>query len=111
MICERCEAALEVAPCTLEHHAVIDPSKEPGARLKLSSTPLQSDGRSPAADVLVYLGHTNARGLYKGCTGSTWAHRHHPEPRHHRMGKANDLCPWGLADQHTHWAADCAQSE
>lgn len=74
--CEGCEAVREVDPCTLSHRARIAGDDEPGERLRLSGTVYQSDGRTPAADVLLYLHQTHAGGLYEGGAGSGLARRH-----------------------------------
>lgn len=45
-------------------HTVIPPSTEPGERLIISGTVFDPDGKSPAEGVIIYVHHTNAKGLY-----------------------------------------------
>ncbi len=74
--CEGCEAVREVDPCTLSGRAVIAADDEPGERLRLTGTVFESDGQTPAADVVLYLHQTHAGGLYEGGAGSGLARRH-----------------------------------
>lgn len=74
--CEGCEAVLEAEPCNLSAEATVAGPEEPGERLQLSGRVYQSDGQSPAADVLIYLHQTHAGGRYEGGSGTHWARRH-----------------------------------
>ncbi len=74
--CDGCEGVREVDPCTLSDRAVVAGADEPGERLRLSGTVFQNDGRTPAADVVLYLHQTHAGGLYEGGVGSGLARRH-----------------------------------
>ncbi|MBL7960856.1 intradiol ring-cleavage dioxygenase [bacterium] len=53
------------APANLTSHVVIAPADEPGVRITIRGKFYQSDGKTPAAGVIVYLYHTNAKGLYE----------------------------------------------
>lgn len=75
--CEGCEAIHERSFAGLGPSAVIPPDGEPGQRLILTGTVFQSDGRTPAAGVVVYAYHTNAAGVYPTRGDETgWARRH-----------------------------------
>src|SRR5687768_963838 len=60
--CEWCGAA--EAPARLTSTLTIAPRAEPGERLIIEGTVYQADGRTPAANVLVYAYHTNTQGVY-----------------------------------------------
>ncbi len=75
--CEGCEAVGERAREMLAPFVVIAGTDEPGARLLVEGRVLQSDGVTPAADVVVYAHHTNNDGFYaNGSTESAWSRRH-----------------------------------
>lgn len=61
--CEGCEAVFEGRPRTPAAEARIAALDEPGERLLLEGTVRDRAGR-PAAGIIVYAYHTNARGLY-----------------------------------------------
>jgi protocatechuate 3,4-dioxygenase beta subunit len=46
--------------------ARIAPAKEPGEALVISGKVYEADGRTPAANVVLYAYHTDASGLYRG---------------------------------------------
>jgi protocatechuate 3,4-dioxygenase beta subunit len=76
-VCEGCEAALERDPQKLSSRAEIAAASEPGEPLVLRGRVYQTDGRTPAAGVVVYAYHTNASGRYAGGSGeSEWSRRH-----------------------------------
>ncbi len=62
--CEGCEAIHERSFDGLTWSTVIPPAGEPGDRLILTGRVVGADGRTPAAGVVVYAHHTNARGVY-----------------------------------------------
>jgi protocatechuate 3,4-dioxygenase beta subunit len=73
--CEGCGAW--DAPKSLSWAGRIAPPGEPGTPLVLSGVVYRTDGRTPAAGVLVYAYHTNAAGIYPpGGTGTGHARRH-----------------------------------
>lgn len=74
--CDGCAAMLEVDPCSVDAHATVAGPDEPGERLQLRGRVYRSDGRTPAADVLIYLHQANARGDYADGRGSIHARRH-----------------------------------
>ncbi len=58
---------------------VLTTAEEPGEPLLLSGKVVQRDGRTPAADVVLYIHHTDAQGLY------TPAGQQHDARRHGRL--------------------------
>jgi protocatechuate 3,4-dioxygenase beta subunit len=60
--CEWCGTT--EAPKKLDWETRIAGPKEPGEPLVLSGTVYKADGATPAADVVLYLYHTNAQGIY-----------------------------------------------
>jgi len=75
--CEGCEAIHEHAFDDLTPRVVIPPAGEAGDRLVLTGRVLKPDGRTPAAGVLVYFHHTNAKGVYPTRGDEQgWARRH-----------------------------------
>jgi protocatechuate 3,4-dioxygenase beta subunit len=75
--CEGCEAVDERARETLAASAIIAGPDEPGERLVVEGVVYQADGKTPAADIVIYAHHTNDDGLYAGAGGPT------PESRRH----------------------------
>lgn len=75
--CEGCDGALERDAATLSWSTRIDGPGEPGEPLIVEGRVLAADGRSPAANVVVYAYHTNAAGVYgDGSAESEWSRRH-----------------------------------
>jgi protocatechuate 3,4-dioxygenase beta subunit len=60
--CEWCGAA--EAPAKLTNVARLAPANEPGERMVITGTIYRRDGRTPSAEVLLYVYHTNAAGIY-----------------------------------------------
>lgn len=52
------------APESLSWSTQIAPAAEPGERLIVTGTVFEKDGRAPAADVRIYIYHTNSEGVY-----------------------------------------------
>lgn len=52
------------APSGLSHVANIASKDEPGERIWISGIIYESDGKTPAKNVLMYFYHTNAKGIY-----------------------------------------------
>jgi protocatechuate 3,4-dioxygenase beta subunit len=75
--CEGCEAVNEHSFDDLSWETVIPDDDEPGEALTITGTVFQPDGRTPAPDVILYVYHTNARGVYPTRGDETgWARRH-----------------------------------
>lgn len=75
--CEGCEAVFQGLPAALTSSARIAPVSEPGQPMRIEGTVRDGKGR-PAAGVIVYAYHTNARGIYPtdDRVRGTAAHRH-----------------------------------
>jgi len=75
--CECCEAWKDGLPEPLSWETTIAPPGEPGERLEISGTIFKLDGRTPAANTILYVYHTDAEGNYSdGPDHSTCANRH-----------------------------------
>jgi len=62
IVCEWCGAS--EAPGNLTSLARVAGAEEPGERMVVQGRVLRADGRTPATDVVLYLYHTNAKGIY-----------------------------------------------
>ncbi|MCF8243253.1 MAG: hypothetical protein K9J16_17890 [Melioribacteraceae bacterium] len=60
--CEWCGA--DEAPENLSWETTIANENEPGERLVVTGTVYESDGKTPASGVIIYIYHTNADGIY-----------------------------------------------
>ena len=60
--CEWCGA--DEAPAKLDWQTTIAGNDEPGERLVISGTLREADGKNAAAGVVLYLYHTNSKGIY-----------------------------------------------
>lgn len=57
--------------------ARIGPENEPGEPMVIEGRVLKTDGKTPAAGVIIYAYHTNAAGVYgNGSSESEWSRRH-----------------------------------
>ncbi len=61
--CEGCDAVFEELPDTLAWYSTITPPDEPGQKMRIEGTVFDSNGH-PASGVIVYIYHTNAKGVY-----------------------------------------------
>lgn len=76
-VCDGCEAVTERSANGLDWATALASPDEPGERLILSGTVYRSDGRTPAAGVVIYAHHANEAGRYAGGGGETiWSRRH-----------------------------------
>ncbi len=76
-VCEGCEAIYERSFDDLSWRTTIPPEDEPGEPLVLAGRVFQSDGKTPAAGVIIYAYHTNAQGVYPTRGDERgWARRH-----------------------------------
>ncbi len=82
--CEGCEAVYE-SPVSFIHLNEVDTLPdftEPGPKIEISGTIFHHDGKTPAKDVVLYIYHTDQKGLYskKGTDPSLhqdgWAKQH-----------------------------------
>ncbi|MBE9583338.1 intradiol ring-cleavage dioxygenase [Mucilaginibacter sp. JRF] len=75
--CEGCEAVFEYGNKQLNPIDTLPDYDRPGPKLKLTGTIYQSDGKTPATNVILYIYHTNQAGLYARTANATgWARRH-----------------------------------
>ena len=76
--CEGCEAIFEYGNKSLKPIDTLpDFTTGEGPRIKLTGTIYQPDGKTPAPDVILYIYHTNAEGIYPKRGGETgWDRRH-----------------------------------
>jgi protocatechuate 3,4-dioxygenase beta subunit len=52
------------APEDISWRTIIPPKEEPGDKLIISGTVYYPDGKTPAKDVIIYVYHTNIKGIY-----------------------------------------------
>jgi protocatechuate 3,4-dioxygenase beta subunit len=77
--CEGCEGIFEAMPTQLSWETTIHKAGEPGEPLEISGTIYKLDGKTPAPNVILYVYHTNAQGIYEpspDATGWMWRHGH-----------------------------------
>ncbi len=75
--CEGCEAVFEYGDRILSSTDTLPDFHEDGTRIKVSGTVYQSDGKTPAEDVILYVYHTNQDGIYApGEEATDWEQKH-----------------------------------
>lgn len=75
--CEGCEAALEFGTKALRATDTLPGYWEHETKIHLTGTVYQSDGTTPARDIILYIYHTDRKGLYsKLGTETGWGLRH-----------------------------------
>ncbi len=75
--CEGCEAIFEYGDRVLTPADTLPLFNKTAPKLKLTGTVFQRDGKTPAADVILYIYHTNRGGVYQKAGDETgWATRH-----------------------------------
>lgn len=75
--CEGCEAIFEYGQQPLQATDTLPGFSGPGTRLRLTGTMYQPDGKTPASGVILYVYHTDSRGLYSARPDQTgWGRRH-----------------------------------
>ncbi len=64
--CDQCETLFEGMPALnrIGWETTLAGANEPGERLELSGKVFMRDGKSPAADIVLYFHHTDAKGFY-----------------------------------------------
>jgi protocatechuate 3,4-dioxygenase beta subunit len=76
--CERCDemyAGMPSAAAITSTLRLAD-DKEPGERMILHGSVMQKDGKTPAAGIILYMYHTNAKGLYAPADQQVHARSH-----------------------------------
>jgi protocatechuate 3,4-dioxygenase beta subunit len=74
--CEDCDMMFEGMPTEPSWQTTIAGPGEPGERLIISGTIYKKDGKTPAPDVILYVYHTDSKGLYSPAPKQTAAKRH-----------------------------------
>lgn len=75
--CEGCEAVFEYGDQALTPVDTLPDFSNPGPKLKVTGTIYEPDGTTPAKGVVLYVYHTNQKGIYEAKQGATgWARRH-----------------------------------
>lgn len=75
--CEGCEAIYEYGNKKLSASDTLPKFKQNIPQLKITGKVFKADGKTPAKDVIIYIYHTNRKGIYELKGGETgWAKRH-----------------------------------
>ena len=75
--CEGCEAILEFGDRALTQSDTLPDFHSRQDKIKISGTIYQSDGKTPAEDIILYIYHTDKDGLYTSeSKAEGWAQRH-----------------------------------
>ena len=75
--CEGCEAVFEYGDKELSPVDTLPDFREDGTKIKVTGTIYQADGKTPAKDIILYIYHTNQKGIYEAKGDETgWGKRH-----------------------------------
>ena len=74
--CDGCELMFEGMPRALDWRTAIAGNGEAGEPLEMRGVIYRSDGKTPAAGVILYVYHTDAKGYYSPAPGQTQGRRH-----------------------------------
>jgi len=75
--CEGCEAIFEYGSKKLTSIDTLPDFNDSGPKLEISGIIYQNDGKTPAKDVILYIYHTDQKGVYPQKGNETgWAKRH-----------------------------------
>ena len=74
--CDGCEQMFEGTPNGISWETKISQPGEPGERMIISGTIFKSDGKTPAPDIILYVYHTESKGLYSLGPNQTMGKRH-----------------------------------
>jgi len=75
--CEGCEAIFEFGNKELKNVDTLPDFNKDGLKIKVMGTIYQVDGKTPAADIILYVYHTDQKGIYATRGGEKgWAKRH-----------------------------------
>ncbi|HEY3429370.1 MAG TPA: intradiol ring-cleavage dioxygenase [Cyclobacteriaceae bacterium] len=74
--CEDCDMMFDGMPESLSWQTTIAGPDEPGEVLIIRGTIFKLDGKTPAPDVILYVYHTDNKGLYSPAPRQTQAKRH-----------------------------------
>lgn len=74
--CDGCEAMFEGVPSSVSWETKLGTIAEPGEPMIINGTIYQRDGKTPAPDILLYVYHTDNKGLYSPAPKQTTGTRH-----------------------------------
>ena len=76
--CDGCDLMYEGIPLlsNISSETSLAKKDEPGTRLEISGTVYKTDGKTPAKDIVLYIYHTDAQGLYSATQDQKHAKRH-----------------------------------
>jgi protocatechuate 3,4-dioxygenase, beta subunit len=75
--CEDCQAVFEYGSKKLSWEDTLPDYTDAGPKMEVSGTIYQNDGKTPAANIILYVYHTNQEGIYPTKGDETgWAKRH-----------------------------------
>ncbi len=74
--CDGCELIYAGMPRQLNSETTLSGSGEPGEPMEINGTIFKSDGKTLAVGVILYVYHTNAKGIYEPAANQTEARRH-----------------------------------
>ncbi|MFN0108070.1 MAG: intradiol ring-cleavage dioxygenase [Blastocatellia bacterium] len=74
--CDGCDLIFAGMPKQPSWETSLSGSAEPGEPMEISGTIFKLDGKTPAAGVILYVYHTNAKGDYEPAADQTAARRH-----------------------------------
>lgn len=75
--CEGCEAIYEYGDRKLKAVDTLPAYRENEPKIKITGTVYKKDGKTPARDVILYIYHTNRKGIYETRKSSkNWERRH-----------------------------------
>ncbi|MDU8887095.1 intradiol ring-cleavage dioxygenase [Yeosuana sp. MJ-SS3] len=75
--CEGCEAIYEYGNKRLQNVDTLPDFNNSNNKIKISGTVYEIDGKTPAKDVIIYIYHTNEKGIYPSTNRSKgWERRH-----------------------------------
>lgn len=75
--CEGCEAVYEYGDKKLSPSDTLPKFEQNTPQLKISGKVFKADGKTPAKDVIIYIYHTNRKGIYEQKGDETkWAKKH-----------------------------------
>lgn len=76
-LCEGCEAIFEYGNKKLTPVDTLPDFYKEGLKIKVTGIIYQNDGKTPAKDVILYIYHTNQKGIYETKGNETgWSKRH-----------------------------------
>ncbi|HLZ15421.1 MAG TPA: hypothetical protein VKQ08_00175 [Cyclobacteriaceae bacterium] len=75
--CDGCEAIFEYGSKILTDIDTLPDYREPGPRMEISGTIFQTDGKTPAKNVILYIYHTDQKGYYSAKGNETGQGKRH----------------------------------